>query len=338
MKLKQRHSLLGKVMQLPLLLVIGLAACGGSSSPNTGHQYKIGIALIASVDVLQANIDTFKKGLASRGLVDGTNLTYIEKNAQGDLSTVSLIAQQMVQQKPDLIYVVGTPLVVAFHQQTKTIPVLFGVMTDPVGQGVVASAQAPGGNFTGTSDFLPASTTFDLIQQVLPQAKKIGILGNPSEQNTAGQIKLLQAEADKRALQLVSAPTASTNDILPAVQSLKGRVDAAIVTQDATLNSAIPTVSKVALDNRIPLFGTGGADGASQGILVAYGVDYGGVGDIAAKEAVDILTHGANPATIPVYYANQQSGLIIKVNVGTAKTLGITLPDALLKQAQSVGG
>jgi putative ABC transport system substrate-binding protein len=243
----------------------------------------------------------------------------------------------MVQQKPDLIYVVGTPLVVAFFQETKTIPVLFGVMTDPVGQGVVTNAQQPGGNFTGTSDFLPAATTFDLIQQVLPQAKRVGVLGNPSEQNTAGQIQQLKTESDKRSLQMVSAPTATTNDILPAIQSLKGRVDVGIVTQDATLNSALATVAKAALDNGIPLFATSGADAADQGILVAFGVDYAGVGDIGAKQAVDILTKGAKPASTPVYYANQQSGLVVKVNVGTARKLGITLSDAFLKQAKSVG-
>jgi putative ABC transport system substrate-binding protein len=336
--MKRSLSMRLGVAVLAALATLVSAGCGGaSSSSSSTKQYKIAIALIAPISVLQANIDTFKQGLAKRGLVAGKNLTYIDKNAQGDLSSTTLIAQQIVQQKPDLIYAVGTPLVLAFQKQTSTIPILFGVMTDPVGAGVAKSPQQPGGNLTGTSDFLPASLTFDFIQQVLPQAKKIGLLGNPSEANTAGQIKLLRGEADNRSFQLLSAPTASTNDILPAIQSLKGRVDAGIVTQDATLNTAIATVARAALDNKIPLFGTGGASTAEQGVLLGYGVDYAGVGDIAADQALRILTKGAKAASMPIYYASQQSGLQVEVNVATAKALGITLPDSLLKKAKQVG-
>ncbi|MCL5951585.1 MAG: ABC transporter substrate-binding protein [Chloroflexi bacterium] len=337
-----------------LLLVTALSACAPTvptaatvppptsasvptSAPTAavagGKKFTIGIARISFIALIANMHDEMKKELAREGFVEGKNVTYVEENAQGDMNNVPLVAKQIVQRKPDVIVAGGTPMILAIQKETSTIPVVFGAMTDPVASGVVKSVDHPGTNFTGTSDWLAPAIILDQITQVLPKAQKIGLIGNIAEQNTQLQIKAITDEAQKRGMQVVTAPTASTNDILPAAQSLKGRVDAVILPSDATLLSAIPTVAKAISDAGLPLFVTQG-NAPKDGALLGIGVDYGQLGTLNGKIVAEIL-RGKSPADIPVVYGNTEAGggIYISVNTTVAKNLNITLPDSILNKA-----
>jgi putative ABC transport system substrate-binding protein len=296
----------------------------------------IGLAEIGQIAPVTALITGFKEEMANEGYVEGDKVTYVEKSAQGDSSIVPLMAKQMVQSSPDLILGAGTPVVVALKQETQSIPILFGGATDPVGTGLVASNDKPGGNLTGTSDYLDPSILIGLVQQVAPQAKRIGILGNPGEQNTAVQIKSITDAASKQNLEVVTAPIASTADILPAVQSLKGRVDAVILPQDNTVGSAYATVGQALMDAKLPIIATTTQRVQDGNALVGVGVDYHQLGVLTARQAVKILSGQAKPADMPVVFGNNpgDGGLTVAVNTSVAQKLGVTLPDSLTQSAK----
>lgn len=326
------------------LATVLLAACGGSSSggsnatkssgPDSANKtYTIVLTQLVEDPIVDSNMEFFKKRLADQyGLVEGKNVKYIVKNGSGDVSQAQLLAKSVLDLKPDLVYVIDTPLVVAFHQVSQDQPILFGIMTDPLASKVVDSADHPGGNMTGTSDYLAPSVYFDLLSKILPDAKKIGIVGNTNENNTQISVKLIQKEAETRGLSTAVAPTFNTNAIVSAVKSLKGRADAVIEPADATLSSAFPTLAKAGLDNDLPIIGTGSTS-AKAGLLAGVGVDYDQMGSIAADMAAQILLHGADPGSLAVQYGNAQTGLKVGVNTDTAKKLGVTLPDSVTSSA-----
>src|SRR5688572_5756373 len=260
---------------LSLLLAATLIACaappassgpGGSQAPD--REYTVAIALSAQLASIETNVNAFKETLDKSGL----KIRYVEKNAQGQLGNAPLMAKQVVQDKPDLIFVIGTPIVISLAQETKDIPILFGIMTDPVAAKVVESPERPGGNLTGTSNYLDVAVFFDLIKEVLPNARRVGMMGNVAEDNTKITIDRARAEATKRGMEFIVAPIASTNDLVPAVKSLQGRVDILYTPGDNTLQAAMPTVVQLTLAEKIPLItsGTFGDVGATFGVGANY--------------------------------------------------------------------
>lgn len=326
------------LVTLATLALSAASACGGGPSGGEARegdeQLVIGIAEIAVFDVIQENVQAFKDGLAERGLVEGEDVRYETKNAQGELANVNLVARQLVQEEPDLIYALGTPLIEALANETTDIPIVFGVMTDPVGSGVAESVDRPGGNLTGTSDFIAASTYFAFLEQLVPDAETIGFIGNTGEQNTASSLEDFQAESEERGLTIEVAPVSATGDIVPALRSLRGRVDAVTFTADNTVVSALDTVAQTALDHKLPLIGAT-AEAADGGALLGLGLDWATAGEVAAEQAADILEGEAEPGEIPVWFAEEE-GLVVRVNTDTADQLGIELPPGLLENAETV--
>ncbi len=325
---------------LMAVLVPLLAACGGQagSSSASGRHYRVTIAEIGQILPVVQVVQGFQQALAKAGLVTGKNVTYTVKTANLDQTLIPAMAQQIVQSRPDLILAAGTPVVLALHKDTTTIPILFGGMTDPVGAGVVKSAQHPGTNLTGTSDYLSPDAVLNLVTTTLPGAKRIGVIGNPAEQNTASELSGLSSVAKARHLQLVTAPVFTTADVLPAVRSLIGRVDVLVVPEDNTVGAAFPTVAQTLIDAKVPIIASDALRAQQGQALAGIGIDYHELGVLTGEQAVKILLHGAQPADLPVIYGNSPSGggLKVVVNTSVAKRLGISVPEAMLKQATVV--
>jgi putative tryptophan/tyrosine transport system substrate-binding protein len=314
------------------LIAVALMACGGTTSNNTSGKktYQIAIVLSATISVVDAMVAKFKDTLAQAGL----DVNYTSYNGQGQNSNAVLIAKEAVEKKPDLIYVVGTPYVIALAQQTKTIPIVFALMTDPVAGKVVQSLDHPGGNLTGTTDAVDVSVYFDLIHEVMPNVKNVGMIGNVSEQNSSIFINQAKQVASQRSIGLLVSPINSTNDILPAIKSLKGRVEILFTSNDNTVVSAIGTVVQVTISQGMPLITTGSF--GDQGAMLGIGSNIPEHGVASAQEVLQILQHGAKPANIPVYEQSVKD-VQINVNVASAKKLGITIPASVLSRATVVG-
>lgn len=304
---------------------------GGSTATSTpGKTYTIGITQIVTHPALDSVVEGFIQALAEAGYVEGQNVTYDRQNAQGEMANASTIAQKFVGDKVDLILSVATPTSQAAVKATTSIPIVFAAVTDPVAAGLVKNAEAPEANVTGVSDMLPVQPHLDLIMQLVPGAKTIGLLYNAGETNSVLLVEKEKAAALAMGLKVVEATASNSSEVLAAAQSLVGRVDAISVLTDNTVVSALESVVKVCQDNKIPLI-TGDIDSVKRGAVAAYAFDYKDHGMQAGLIAVQVLK-GTPIAKIPVQYAQN---LQLAVNLAAATAMGVTIPDALKAKANT---
>ena len=336
-----------KMKWLSLLLIIGLLlggvmGCGQSQqspAPDPGEQaatpaeeegklVTLGIIQFVAHPSLDAAREGFLDVLRENGYEDGSGLQVIHKDAQADMSIVQTIAQQFAQDEPDLILAIATPTAQAMANATKDIPILITAVTDPVSASLVESMDKPGGNVTGTSDYVSIAAQLELLQQIVPEAKNIGLIYNSGEQNSIVQADEVKKYAAEKGLNVVEATPTNSSEVLQAAQSLVGKVDAIYVPTDNTVVSALEAVVKVSYDNQIPMF-PGEGDSVVRGGIATAGVNYYRLGRQTGEQALKILA-GVNPAEIPV---ETQTEMSVIVNLKAAETVGIEIPQSVIDQA-----
>jgi putative tryptophan/tyrosine transport system substrate-binding protein len=324
----------GLVIGILLVLVLGLtlpflSACG------KGTPYKIGITQIVTHPALDANRQGFIDQLTAEGFVEDKDVVYETRNAEGDSSLAATIGQQFVSEKVDLILAIATPSAQACVQAAKgtNIPIVFGSVTDPVAAGLVDSWDNPGDDVTGISDWADVGTQIQLILDIVPGVKKLGVVYNAGEVNSIVQVNDLKNVAPSLGItSVVEATAATTADVMTAAQSLVGRVDAIWVPTDNTVVAAFEAVVKVSEDNKIPLFAADTAT-VERGAIGTPGIDYYQLGKECGQVAARIL-RGENPADIPVAKVQMTD---LYVNPSAAQRMGVTIPQSILDKATIVG-
>lgn len=282
-------------------------------------------------------LDEARKGmmdeLQKQGITEGKGYSIVYRNAGGDQPTAVQINSQFVNQKVAMIVALGTPSAQSACKATQTIPVVFGVITDPVASGLAESESAPGGNKTGTSDRWPYEKQISLIRQICPKAKRVGIVLNPGESNTEASMKYIRPLLKTSGFEVVEVPVANSSEVMQAAKSLVGRCDAILIPGDNTVIAAISSIVKVANENDIPLF-AGDEDSVEKGALATYGNNYYQVGVATGRIVAKIFKeHITNVGSIPVAVATD-ADLII--NLKAAQEQGIQVPESLVKQAKKV--
>lgn len=323
---------------LAAALIITTGACGLSSrsGSNTGTDKKvvrIGIVQIVEHPSLNTIRESFIAQLAAKGYKDGDNIKIDYQNAQGDQTNLNTITQKFVADKSDLIVAIATPSAQAAANATADIPVLFSACTDPVGSGLVASLDKPGKNVTGTSDAVSAEKIMELAKRITPNIRKIGALYNSSETNSISVVNNLKEYAKNNGMEVIEGTVTNSSEVQQVAQSLAGQVDAIFSPIDNTVASAMPVVAQVADSAKIPVY-VGADSMVKDGGLATYGVNYTTLGQETANMAVEIL-NGKKPGDMPVKI---MSDVQIYVNKDTAKAIGVTIPDDVLKDAAQVFG
>lgn len=319
-------------MLVPRRVLLALLASSALAGPLSA-QDNVSVAVTAIVEhpALDAARDGIKAALAEAGYVDGQNLTFTYESAQGNPATAAQIARKLVGDAPSVIVPISTPSAQAVVGATQEIPVVFTAVTDPVGAKLVADARHPGGNVTGMSDLSPIGKHLDLIREIMPGLKQLGVIYNPGEANSLTLVELLKAEGPGRGIVIEEAPAPKSSDVLPAAQSLVGQVDAIYVPTDNTVVTALEAIVQVGTQNKLPVF-AGDTDSVPRGAIAALGFNYGDVGRQTGRIVVRVLK-GEKPGDIPV------EGVEITelfVNPGAAEAMGITLPEAVVARAKTV--
>lgn len=299
-----------------------------SKEVSSDQVYKIGVSQLVEHPALDASYQGFIDGLKEAGIEEGVNLEIDYQNAQGDQSNTNTIATKLVNDGSDLILAIATPAAQAVANATKDIPVLVTAVTDPAGANLVASNEAPGANVTGTSDLTPVAKQMELLTQLVPKAKTVGILYCSSEANSKIQADIAKKEAESLGLKYKEATVSNSNEIQQVVQSLVGKVDAIYAPTDNMIAAGMQTVALVADPNKIPVI-AGEAGMIENGALATYGIDYYNLGKQTAAQAVKILTEGANPAEMPIEYLDE---VTFTINQELAEKIGITIPEELLNE------
>lgn len=308
-------------------LALALAAAG----PVAAQQKSVAVTAIVEHPALDAVRDGVKAALEQAGFVAGKNLQWQYQSAQGNTGTAAQIARKFIGDNPDVIVAIATPSAQAVVAATKTVPVVFSAVTDPVAAKLVPSWEPSGTNVTGVSDLLALDKQMDLLQQVVPNAKRIGMVYNPGEANSVVVVKELKELLPKRGLTLVEAPAPRSVDVSSAARSLIGKVDVIYTNTDNNVVSAYESLVKVGQDAKLPLVASD-TDSVKRGAIAALGVNYRDLGEQTGRMVVRILK-GEKPGAIKPEVSTK---LELFVNPGAAERQGVKLSDALIKSAAQV--
>jgi putative ABC transport system substrate-binding protein len=303
----------------------------GLIGPATAEPAHVAITAIVEHPALDAVREGLKAGLAGHGFREGVEARYTFQSAQGAQGTAVQIARGFAGANPAVIVAISTPSAQSVAAATRTIPVVFSAVTDPVGAKLVASGERPGGNVTGVSDMAPVAEQLALVKAILPKATRLGVLYNPGEANAVSILALVRREAARLGLSIVEATVTKSADAQSAARSLLGRADAVYVPTDNTVVSALEAVVAVCEAAKLPLF-SGDTDSVARGAVASVGLNYRNVGLETAKVVARVL-RGEKPADIPVANA---AGTDLHLNRKAAAATGVELPADLVARAAKV--
>lgn len=285
--------------------------------------------------VTHSSLDDIRQGvydgLAEHGYTEGENMTINYQNAEGDLNILSTIAQSVVAEEPDVIFAITTPVAQAFQNVTSDIPIIMTGVTDPVSAGIVDNLDNPGENITGASDAVPYEDQFELLLQLQPDVKKVGMIYTTSEDNSLAETEQAAAVAEEMGLEVKIEGIASTMDMQLVAQSLANEVDAIYVGSDNTIASAFETLLDATDAAGIPVFTTVDVM-VGQGALSAVAINQKDIGLLAADVAKEVID-GANPGETPVRFLEELQPVI---NFETAERLGIEIPEEVASKVMDI--
>ncbi|MCF8031034.1 MAG: ABC transporter substrate-binding protein [Desulfohalobiaceae bacterium] len=325
---------LGCIACIPVFLALLLIQPATAGKSKSKPKYTIGITQIVTHPALDANRKGFIDQLEKEGFVRGEDVKYDTRNAEGDMSLASSIAQKFVSQDVDLILSIATPTSQACVNeiQGEDIPLVFGSVTDPVAAGLVDSWDHPGDNVTGVSDWADVGAQVDLITDIVPQVKSLGVVYNAGETNSKVQVQELKKVAPEYGIENIEEASVDTSaNVMTSAQSLMGSVDAVWVPTDNTVVSAFEAVVKVCEDNNIPLFAADTAT-VERGAIGTPGIDYYELGREDGKLAARIL-RGEDPGEIPVQRMEMNK---LYLNPQAAERMGVTIPQSVLDRGTDI--
>jgi putative tryptophan/tyrosine transport system substrate-binding protein len=278
-------------------------------------------------------LSAFMRGLSELGWTDGRNL---RMDVRWDGDNLGMHAKELVDLQPDVILTSTTPQIAALQQQTRTIPIVFMHVSDPIGSGFVASLPRPGGNITGfmLQEAGMAGKWLELLTEIAPAVRRAALMFNPDTAPHVRSYYLPPFEAAARSLKLVpiAAPVHSDAEIETAIGSLGGEPGGGLViAPDAFTTGHRAVIISLAARNNVPAVSSDAAFPRSGGFL-SYGPDLGDMFHRAAPY-VDRILRGARPGELPVQLPIKFEMVL---NSKTAKALGLTVPQSILLRADEV--
>jgi putative ABC transport system substrate-binding protein len=278
-------------------------------------------------------IAAFVQRLRELGWIDGRTIAIEYRWMEGRTERAGEIAAELVQLKVDVIVTSGTAPVAATKQATSVIPIVFTAAADPVGAGLVTALARPGGNVTGLSILQVdlAAKRLELLREVVPGLGRLVIMAGAGSPGAMLEMGNVQAAAGTLGLEVSAFEIRRAEDIAPAFQALKGRMEALYVVTDAMLFTNRTRIHTLAMSARLPTV-CNYREYVEAGCLMSYGPNFPSLYRRAA-DYVDKILRGAKPGDIPV---EQPTKFDLVINLTTAKALGLTIPESFLLRADEV--
>jgi len=282
---------------------------------------KIGIARWVESSDFDENIQGFKESLEEYGFTEGVNTEYIEKNPNGDKSKQREIIQEFIDKDVDMIFSLTTPGTLIAKEMTQDIPIVFSIVTFPVGANIIESFESSGNNLVGTSNFVSVEKQVDLIYDI-SQPKKIGFLHRDGEPNSEIQFEQMKKYSELKGIDVIEISPSTLDEVESSINNVISEIDVLYNACDTLVQSGAEDISiKLGLENNKPAFSCL-MGGIKSGGLAGNVADPKILGKLAGVKAVIIL-HGGNPSEI---LSEQQKGDHIFVNSKSQKALGIEIP------------
>jgi putative ABC transport system substrate-binding protein len=281
----------------------------------------------------QARLAVFKQTLQQLGWNEGSNVTVDYRWSAGDAERIRRYVTELVALAPDVIYANSTPLVIALQQATRTIPIVFTAVADPVGAGIVESLARPGGNATGFTlfEYGMSAKWLEILKQIAPGVTRVGVARDQSIAGI-GQFAAIQSVAQSFRVDLRPIGVRDAEEIERTISAfVRGSNDGLIVTASILTNLHRSLIIRLAAKHRLPAVYSA-PNFVAEGGLISYGPDRVDQNRLAA-EYVDRILRGEKVADLPVQ-APTKFELVINLN--TAKALGLTVPPTLLSTATEI--
>jgi putative ABC transport system substrate-binding protein len=292
----------------------------------------IGLLSSSTAAIERPRRDAFIQRLVELGWVEGRGVTFEVRAAEGIVERAGEIAGEFVRLKVDAIVLAGDAQGLTVKRAAPDIPIVLAAAGDPVGNGLVASLARPGGNVTGFSVQLTdtAGKRIELLREIVPNLRRLAILGNSSNPVVALESGAAQSAARTLGIDAVSPEFRRAEDIPSAIEALNDRADGLYVCVDPLMIANRARINTLALAAKLPVVHSY-RDNLGEG-LISYGPD---LLDLYRRAAglVDKILRGARPADLPV---EQPTKFELAINLKTAKVLGLTVPPTLLARADEV--
>ena len=312
-------------------VTLGAIALAGTLVHAQVAAQSVAVTSIVEHPALDSIKDGVLETLTSAGYTEGKGLKWQFQTAQGNTAIAAQIARKFVGDNPDVIVAIATPSAQAVVAATKSIPVVYSAVTDPVAAQLVPTMEPSGTNVSGVSDTLVLEKQVELIKKVVPDATRVGMVYNPGEANSVVVVERLRELLPEYDMTLVEATAARTVDVGAAARSLVGKVDVIYTNTDNNVVSAYEALVKVGTDAKVPLVASD-TDSVVRGAIAALGVNYYDLGLQTGKMVIRIL-EGEEPGDIA---SETSENLELYVNLGAAKNQGVELDEALIKSATKV--
>lgn len=318
-------------------LAIGFAAVLGwpahALSQSAARLPRVAYCYAGPTQAARSGLEAFLQGMKAHGYENGKNVL-LEEHRTDRVEQLPQIIAKVIESGPSVVVVTGTQSVMAAKRASSTVPVVMATVGDPVGQGIVASLSRPGGNITGNailSEVL-SGKRLELILEIVPQATRVGLLGNPANPISQRVSKMLGAAAKSRGRELVEVGVKNEAELIEVLAQLPNRrLDAMMVGGDLLLFAQRKRIVESLFRARIPAVYSD-TDAIEEGGLVGYAASNTEMWRNAAKFVHRIL-QGANPGDLPI---EQPTRMEMLLNLRTAKALGITVPPAVLLRADRI--
>ncbi len=301
------------------------------ATPVMAQQKSVAVLSIVEHPALDSVRDGVNEALKEAGFEQGKNLRWQFQSAQGNVGTAAQIARKFVGDRPDAIVAIATPAAQAVAAATRDVPLVYSAVTDPAAAQLVKGWEASGTNVTGVSDELSLDKQIELIKQILPNAKRVGMVYNPGEANSAIVVQRMKELLPKYDMTLVEAAAPRTVDVGAAAGRLAGSVDVIYTSTDNNVVSAYEALVKVGNETKTPLIAAD-TDSVKRGAIAALGLNYHDIGRQTGKIVVRIL-NGEAPGSIA---SERSENLDLFVNLAAAKRQGVEVPEAVIATAAEV--
>ena len=305
---------------LAVCMVFALCACGASSAKTEEESYTVGVCQLVQHPALDAATEGFQAALKDKL---GDKVKVDVQNASGDSPTCSVIVNQFVSDQVDLIMANATPALLAAQSATGEIPILGTSITDYASAlGIEDWNGATGINISGTSDLAPLDGQAEIVKELFPEAKSVGIVFCSSEANSLFQADSIQPLFEAQGLEVTRFTFSDSNDVAAVVTTACGACDVLFIPTDNTAASCAEAINNVALNAGVPI--VCGEENLCAGCGVAtLSIDYFDLGTATGEMAAEILLNGADVSQMEIRFAPQFTK---EFNADICSALGITPP------------
>lgn len=319
------------VVVIVVMVVVGSFLMASCTKGNEGNRH-FTIGLVTNNPNGLRNIQGFKDGMAELGYVEGEDVTYIFEGSPTSGDNLDAVLDSIVKAEVDLIFTAGTPTGVAAHRVTKgtSIPVVFGVIADPIAAGVMEDLTKPGGNMTGVKLSQNQARRLELLLEIAPSTKRVLVPYNPEDSAPSSAVAQINQLAPDLGIEIVEREAHNDDEVTELLDNIPEDIDAIFLVPDSTINSRLDDVLAVAFDRKLLVSGPSTAQ-VEEGALTTYGFIHHKAGAQAARVADQVLK-GADPGNLPVETAE----FFLAINLQTADAIGLEIPYEILQRAEII--